>query len=164
MFTKYWPNLHMLVSLSAGILKSTVTCVSSEYLSFLSTTKIILDLFDMSFTKPEYVQNFPYLDSVSHTTVTSITAYSSAILLVASIKRTCKILWIWKIWYALLPDYMYSYCQMLSIQYWALSGFKFAWLIEIQHLSINLVKLILLEKFPIRIINSCTFELWSYEN
>ena len=37
----------------------------------------------------------------------------------------------------------------------SLTGFKFAWLIEIQHLSMNLVKLILLEKFPIRIIDSC---------
>ena len=38
----------------------------------------------------------------------------------------------------------------------SLTGFKFAWLIEIQHLSMNLVKLILLENFHIRVVNSCT--------
>ena len=98
-------------------------------------------------TKPEYVQNFPYPDSVSHTTVMSITAYSSAILLVASIKRTCKnplelenlICAIARLSVPLLSNAKYS---ILS-----LTGFKFAWLIENQHLSMNLVELILLENF-----------------
>ena len=122
---------------------------------FLSTMKIILDLFDMSFNKTWVRTEFSlpwqcisyYCDVYNCIFFCNSASSFNKENLQNSLELKnliCAIAWLSV---PLLSNAKYS---ILS-----LTGFKFAWLIEIQHLSMNLVKLILLEKFPIRIIDSC---------
>ena len=145
----------MLVSLSAGILKSTVTCVSSEYVFFKHNENHIGSFwyeFHKTWVCTEFSlpwQCISYYCDVYNCIFfcNSASSFNKENLQnPLELKNLiCAIAWLSV---PLLSNAKYS---ILS-----LTGFKFAWLIEIQHLSMNLVKLILLEKFPIRIIDSCT--------
>ena len=122
---------------------------------FLSTMKIILDLFDMSFNKTWVRTEF----SLSWQCISYYCDVYNCIFLcnfASSCNKEnlqnpldCKnlICAIACLSALVISDAKYS---ILS-----LSGLKFAWLIGNQHLSMNLVKLMLLEKSPIRIIDSC---------
>ena len=122
---------------------------------FLSTMKIILDLFDVNSNETWVRTKFslPWQCISYYCDVYNCIFFCNS---ASSFNKEnlqnplelknliCAIAWLSV---PLLSNAKYS---ILS-----LTGFKFAWLIENQHLSMNLVKLILFEKFPIRIIDSC---------